>query len=268
MTRLILFTLLFSYSAHASSVDTISIYSTAMHRSYKCVVIKPDNYKSEKLNFPVIYLLHGYEGWYGNWISRVPQLKHYADQYNFILVCPDGGNSSWYFDSPVDSSMKYETYIGKEVPDYIDSHYRTIKNRKGRAITGLSMGGHGAFFLAFRHPERFGACGSMSGGMNMNSNRTRFDVYKRLGDTIKQAANWTNYSVLKVVEYYPEESLAIIMDCGSSDIFIKDNLELHEKMVRLKIPHDFIVRPGHHDWFYWRNAIRYQLLFFSIFFEK
>jgi S-formylglutathione hydrolase FrmB len=81
----------------------------------------------------------------------VPELKTYADEYKVLIVCPDGGNSSWYFDSPVDSTMKYETYIGKEVPDYIDAHYKTIKNRTARAITGLSMGGHGALFIAFRH---------------------------------------------------------------------------------------------------------------------
>ena len=104
-------------ASHAATVDTISIYSKAMHKEFKCVVIKPELNKKhagragKKTEFPVVYLLHGYDGWYSNWIIRVPQLKEYADQYKLMIVCPDGGNSSWYFDSPVDSTMKYETCL-------------------------------------------------------------------------------------------------------------------------------------------------------------
>jgi S-formylglutathione hydrolase FrmB len=157
--------------------------------------------------------------------------------------------------------MKYETYIGKEVPGYIDEHYKTIKDRKARAITGLSMGGHGGLFLGFRHADYFGACGSMSGGVDLNFSRNKFDVVKRIGDTINYASNWKNYSVINVVENYPKDSLAIIFDCGTEDFFYNNNHALHEKMVRLKIPHEYIERPGKHDWAYWRNAVQYQLLF-------
>ncbi|MBK7680490.1 MAG: esterase family protein [Chitinophagaceae bacterium] len=259
---------LFITNAKASIVDTVSIYSNAMHKEFKCVVIKPGSYKKNKTGFPVVYILHGYGGWYSNWLIRVPELKEYADQYQMMIVCPDGGNSSWYFDSPVDSTMKYETYIGKEVPGYIDEHYKTIKDRKARAITGLSMGGHGGLFLGFRHADYFGACGSMSGGVDLNFSRNKFDVVKRIGDTINYASNWKNYSVINVVENYPKDSLAIIFDCGTEDFFYNYNHALHEKMVRLKIPHEYIERPGKHDWAYWRNAVEYQLLFFSNYFTS
>lgn len=268
------FTIFFiSVSSNAATVDTISIYSNAMHKEFKCVVIKPAIYKKlahrdkENKSFPVVYLLHGYGGWYSNWLIRVPQLKDYADEFNLIIVCPDGGYSSWYFDSPIDTTMKYETYIGKEVPDYIDAHYNTIKNRTGRAITGLSMGGHGSLFLGFRHADFFGACGSISGGVDLNYSRNKFDVMKRIGDTISYADNWKRYSVINVVEIYPKDSLAIIFDCGLEDIFFNNNHTLHEKMVKLKIPHDYIERPGKHDWAYWRNSVGYQLLFFKNFFN-
>jgi len=257
-----------SFNINAASVDTIEVYSNAMQKSFKCVVIKPEKYKKEKLRFPVVYLLHGYDGWYSNWLIRVPQLSDYADEYNLIIVCPDGGKSSWYFDSPVDPAMRYETYIGKEIPEYIDAHYNTINDRKARAITGLSMGGHGSLFLAFRHSELFGACGSISGGVDLNSSHNKYDISKRIGDTINYASNWTNYSVLKVVEQSPKDTLAIIFDCGLSDPFFKDNKALHEKMLKLNIAHDYIERPGKHDWAYWRNSIQYQLLFFCKYFDK
>ena len=211
-----------------------SVYSNAMHQAFKCVVIKPNNYKKNKAAFPVVYLLHGYDGWYSNWIIRVPELTNWADEFNQIIVCPDGGKSSWYFDSPVDSTMKYETYIGIEVPAWIDAHYNTIKDRKGRAITGLSMGGHGALFLAFRHAGLFGACGSISGGVELYSSRNKFEIIKRLGDTILHRDNWINYSVLHIVETPPSETLQISIDCGIDDIFIQANRALHEKLLKLK----------------------------------
>ena len=34
------------------------------------------------------------------------------------------------------------------------------------------------------------------------------------------------------------------------------------------IPHDFYVRPGRHNWTYWNNSIKFQMLFFSNCFAK
>ncbi len=260
--------LLVSYFAMAGTVDTVSIYSHAMQKSKKCVVIKPSNYKKSKTFFPTVYLLHGYSGSYSDWIKKVPKLKEYADQFQVMIVCPDGDYSSWYFDSPVDTTMRYETYIGEEVPAYIDTHYKVIKNRNGKAITGLSMGGHGGIFLGFRHPSVFGACGSMSGGVDINDSRTRFDVSKRIGDTVRHADNWVKYNDLTVIEHYPKDSLAIIFDCGVDDFFYGGNKRLHQKMMQLKIPHDYIERPGKHNWDYWANAVQYQIYFFKNYFDR
>lgn len=255
------------FNLHAARVDTVTIYSKAMQKNIKCVVIKPGKIKSSTA-WPVVYLLHGYSGNFSNWITKVPALKQYATEYNIMIVCPDGDYSSWYFDSPVDSTMRYETYISKEVPEYIDAHYPTIKDRKARAITGLSMGGHGGLFLGFRHAAIFGACGSMSGGVDLNASRSKYDIIKRIGDTLSHADNWKQYSVTNIVEKYPTDSLAIIIDCGTEDFFYPINHSLHEKMLKLNIRHDYIERPGKHDWNYWSNAVKYQFLFFNDYFKK
>jgi len=260
--------ILFNATTNAAIVDTVSIYSNAMHKEYKAVVIKPDSYKKKKLAFPVVYLLHGHGGWYANWIIRVPDLKQQADKYNLIIVCPDGGYNSWYVDSPLDTTVKFETYISQEVPDYIDAHYTTIKDRKARAITGLSMGGHGGLFLGFRHAETFGASGSMSGGVNLRPFSKNWEITQMIGDTLNYADNWKKYSVINVIESYPKDSLAVIVDCGTEDFFYPVNHALHEKMLKLKIPHEYIERPGKHDWAYWKNAVQYQLLFFKNYFDK
>lgn len=255
--------------AVAATVDTVTVYSKAMHAGFKCVVIKPQSYKKgSTTSFPVVYLLHGWSGAYTDWINKVPVLKDYADKLDIMIVCPEGGYSSWYFDSPVDSAIRYETFIASEVPQFVDGHYRTKKNRRFRAITGLSMGGHGAFFIAFRHPGFFGACGSMSGAVELNAMKTKYDIMKRIGDTVTNAANWVNYSVDHIIENYPKDSLRIIFDCGTDDPFYKINHALHEKMLQLNIPHDYIERPGGHNWPYWYNAVKYQLLFFRDYFNQ
>jgi S-formylglutathione hydrolase FrmB len=266
-TLFLLFLLVTTWvNAFCATVDTLDIPSAAMKRSFKCVVIRP--VLEEGRQYPVVYLLHGFSGAYNNWIMKVPALKEYADEFNMIIVCPDGGYSSWYFDSPVDPAVKFETYIAEEVPAYIDTKYPTRKDRKGRAISGLSMGGHGGLFIGFRHADSFGACGSMSGGVDLSFSRNKFDVSKRIGDTIKYAENWKKYSVINVVEKKPLHPLEIIIDCGTDDFFYKNNRDLHEKMVKLKIPHEYIERPGNHGWPYWSNAVKYQLFFFHNYFGR
>lgn len=249
-------------------MDTVFIYSNSMQQQIKCVVIKPDIYKKRKLQFPVVYLLHGYGGWYSNWIIRVPELKIFADEFGEIIVCPDGAYASWYFDSPINDKMRYETYISNEVPHYIDSAYRTIADRHYRAITGLSMGGHGALFIAWRHSETFAAAGSMSGVVDLNESKNKYEIVKVLGDTIHFEDYWKNYSVINLVEKKPADSLAIIIDDGIDDIFIAANRRLHQKLLALKIPHEYIERPGKHSWDYWRYAVHFQLLFFKKFFDS
>jgi S-formylglutathione hydrolase FrmB len=73
---------------------------------------------------------------------------------------------------------------------------------------------------------------------------------------------------MKQMEKYPPDSIAVIVDCGVDDFLIEMSRAVHQKMMALKIPHDYIERPGKHDWNYWANAVRYQLLFFSNYFKS
>jgi len=268
LAKILVLTVLLAAELRAGTVDTVQIPSRAMDTAFFCVVIKPADYERSKQCYPVVYLLHGYGGWYANWLEREPALTDYADQYRVLIVCPEGGKNSWYLDSPVDSAIRFETYIATEVPDFIDAHYRTLPYRRGRAITGLSMGGHGALLIAFRHSSRFGACGSMSGLMDLRATSQRYELALRLGDISRHADNWKNYSVISAVESHPHDSLAIIVDCGTDDPFFPLNRRWHEKMLSLKIPHDYVERPGKHDWTYWKNAVRYQLFYFADYFER
>ena len=265
---LILSVCLWAQLVLAGAVDTVSVYSASMKKNIKCVIIKPDDYSSSGKKYAVVYLLHGHGGNYSQWPRLAPQLKEKVDQMQLIIVCPDGGYGSWYLDSPVDSSFRYETFAGKELIPYIDTHYRTQADKNHRAITGLSMGGHGGLFLGIRHPDLFGAVGSTSGGVDIRPFPKNWDLTKRLGDTICCRENWEKNTVINLVDGLKNGDLRLIIDCGVSDFFIQVNRNLHEKLLAMKIDHDYYERPGGHNNTYWKNSIDYQLMFFKKFFDE
>lgn len=269
MKRLkLFFLLLLGYlSTQAAKVDTLAVESQSMQKSIKNVIITPNQYSSQKNPFAVLYLLHGAGGNYASWIKRVPEIAGYADRYNLIIVCPDAASTSWYFDSPIDSSMKYETYVAKELVPWIDENYKTISNKSGRAITGLSMGGHGALYLAFRHPDIWGAAGSMSGGLDFRPFPQKWDIALRLGSYEANKGRWDKYTVINMIPLLKDSNLKLIIDCGVNDFFLAGNRQMHTKLLEANIPHDYIERPGEHNWDYWANAIKYQLLFFNDYFN-
>ncbi len=263
MNQLLLtFFLFFSLQLNAGKVDTISIYSNAMQKVIKSVVITPDVYERANEKFPVVYLLHGYSANYAQWINAAPQLQQKADELNMILVCPDGGFNSWYFNSPVDSNVKYETFISKELVSYMDHNYKTISNKNGRAVTGLSMGGHGGLYLSIKHKDVFGAAGSICGGVDIRPFPNNWDLQKQLGDTVCCKQNWKTHTVINLVDELKNGELKLIIDCGLGDFFLEVNRTLHQKLMSLNIDHDYIERPGMHNKEYWGSAIDYHLLFF------
>jgi S-formylglutathione hydrolase FrmB len=262
---------LLGMQAFAGNVDTIQIQSNYLKKATKFVVIQPSNQGQQnntKERYPVVYLLNGYGGDYGQWPITTPQLKKTADDLKIIFVCPDGGIGSWYFDSPIDSSIRYESYITKELVPYIDANFPTKTEPKSRAITGLSMGGHGALYLAIRHSDLFGAAGSTSGGVDFRPFPNRWDIKKALGEYEQNKERWYEYTVMRQVEMLKNNQLAMIIDCGIDDFFMPMNRALHEKLLQLKIDHDYIERPGEHNHIYWGSSIDFQILFFHQFFQK
>jgi len=268
MKRIVLFFWFLSISIFLSGakVDTLNVYSKSMNKMTKACVVVPEAYSENGKPFPVLYLLPGYGTDYASWVRYFPQIKEFSDNYNMIMIGVDGGLSSWYFDSPIDPKMKYETYITSELICFIDSSLNTVKDRSGRAITGLSMGGHGALYLAMRHQDIFGAAGSMSGGVDFRPFPDNWELSKTLGTKALYPENWNNNTVLSQLYLCRKDKLSIIIDCGVDDFFIEANRKLHENMLYLNIDHDYIERPGKHNGQYWANSFQYQLLFFHNYF--
>lgn len=259
--------------AFAAKVDTLQIESKAMGKIYKAAVVTPKSYAKSKANYPVLYLLHGAYGHFGDWLKNTPNknlVADLADQYNLIVVMPEGDTFSFYLDSPVNAASQFETFITQEVIQQVDANYRTITAKNGRVITGLSMGGHGALYLSSKHPELFCAAGSMSGVVDMNLmlspdnlERTKNLLTPIFGDAVLLPETYARYAVLDKIDLIQTNKMPLIIDCGVDDFLIESNREFHRRLVYSKIPHEYTERPGAHTWEYWNNALPFHLLFFS-----
>ena len=134
------------------------------------IVYLPPGYEQQKkMRYPVVYLLHGYNGYgVGNrgWIREggnfnvetISRLTTEKKISPMIIVMPDGSNrfgGSIYTNSI--TTGNWEDYIVSELVAFIDKNYRTLAKVESRGIAGHSMGGYGALKLAMKHPDVFGA---------------------------------------------------------------------------------------------------------------
>lgn len=261
--------------SQAAKVDTLDIPSAVMQKNLRAGVVLPTSYAKGKAMYPVVYLLHGGSGRFSDWLIKTPDkmlVQGLADQYNVIIVTPEGEELSGYIDSPVQKDNQFETYITKEVIEKIDNTYRTIRDRKGRVITGLSMGGHGALYLSARHPDLYCAAGSMSGALDLNRTNWKIspEVDKQMAPRFERILGpvgtnpdyYAANSVVNMADKLKSNGLPLIIDCGVDDFLIEPNRELHRRLVYNKTPHEYSEYPGAHTWEYWENSLPYHLLFF------
>lgn len=246
----------------AAEVDTISVRSISMDKEIKNVVILPDGYTQNGTPCPVVYTLHGHGGDYRSWVRYMPGIMELADRYDIMVVCPDGENS-WYFDSPVDTTYRYETYICEELVHHIDNRFNTLSDRTGRAVFGASMGGHGSLFLACMHPDLWSAAISSSGCLDLRPFPDAFNISERLGTIEEDPDNWENYSVTNMIHLLEGEELNLFIDCGVDDFLYQINKDFHEKLLERKVPHTYMEMPGRHVVSYWRRSLEYQFTFLN-----
>lgn len=249
----------------AYQLDVKQIAATNMAQSHPANIILPDSYSQSDRRYPVLYLLHGHGGDYQNWVTETA-VARLADQYNIIVVTPDGNTDKWYTDSPINKQSRYRSYIAQDVVSYIDQHYRTIATPAGRAISGLSMGGYGALHIGLQHPELFGALGSTSGGVDPRGFAGKWGLNEVLGDPATHADNWQAAAIVSQIAALQQHGQLLYLDCGSDDFFIEVNRQLHQTLRTNNISHYYAEWPGSHNWDYWRASIQYQMVFFHQFF--
>jgi S-formylglutathione hydrolase FrmB len=141
-------------------------------------ILLPADYDAHpRQRYPVLWLWHGTSGGAQDWTSEPGRAQDITAGLPLIVVMPDAGvnsnGGSWFTDWVNGGRYgppKWETWHIDHLLPWVDSQLRTIDDRSGRAIAGLSQGGFGAMSYAARHPEFFVAAASFSGAVDIAAN--------------------------------------------------------------------------------------------------
>lgn len=247
------------YSHRSVRIQTIQFESRLMKRVLPYSVILPPGYDlitERKTRYPVLYLLHGWSGSYSSWLAS-SALSEYAAAHRLIIVMPEGGNG-WYTDSATNESDKYESYLIQELIPEVDSRFRTINMRGGRAVAGYSMGGYGALKLGLKFPEQFVFSGSMSGALDAAARTDDDSIMRAFGPP--ESPTRTSNDLWKLAREYPSTRFSLLphfyMDCGTEDPWLASNRELAAIFLERRITHEYRQLHGGHGWPYWDRQLR------------
>jgi S-formylglutathione hydrolase FrmB len=256
-----------------AEIVTVQFRSQIIGQPLPYQALLPPDYSASVTRYPVLFMLHGLTGRYTDWFTRT-NLADYAARYRLIIITPDG-RDSWYMDSAAVPTDKYETYFFSELLPDVDDRFRTIKDRRGRGVAGLSMGGYGALKFALKHPGQFGFAASMSGALDA---ATRTDenpgfAWDFLRPSILAAYGAKNNPAREANDLHllarnltPSQIGALpflYFDCGAEDGFLETNRDLAAIFLMKKIPHEYRQLPGGHDWGYWDKQAREILRLFA-----
>ncbi len=152
-------------------VTDVAFFSESLQREMHINIVLPRGYHDSGKNYPVLYLCHGFTSNYHEFVNvGVPE---YLNRFEMIAVMVDVGNSSYanWAESSDGRPLNFADHVCKDVIGYVDSHYRTIAERKGRAINGISMGANGAITMGLTYPHLFCSIAGHSGGYSMDGAR-------------------------------------------------------------------------------------------------
>ena len=256
-----------------------TVKSTILNRNVNYSLYLPADYDRSERTYPVVYLLHGYTDDNTAWL-QFGEINRYADKAiadgtipPMIIVMPDA-DSSFYINS-YDGKEKYEDFFVNEFIPSIEKTWRIKAQKRFRGVAGLSMGGYGTMIYALKYPELFAAAAPLSAAFFADDDvtntsddswdRTFGQLYGRsLKGKDRLTKTWYENSIPKLVETKSADDLKKVrywIDCGDDDFLVKGNCNLHIMLKEKKVPHEFRVRDGVHDWNYWRTGITDALKF-------
>lgn len=233
-----------------------------------CAILPPSYDAGKSRRYPVLYFLHGLGGneqflvTSGGW-NLIEDLWQQHKIGEFLIVTPDAG-ASFYINSR-DGRVHYEDFVIREFIPFIDHAYRTSALRRSRGIAGVSMGGYGALHLAFRHPELFASVSANSAALLDKLPDVRvadpqesplLRVLRAFG-TPPDPALWRRNDPLALARNARLAGLKIYFDCGTEDDFgfFRGASVLDKILSTRKIPHEFHLYPGSHNWQYFASHL-------------
>ena len=258
-------------------LEKINFFSEIRQKNTPLILVRPSaeaNDGSSGGPWPVVFMLHG--AWDGpqTWVNNMgaDALVELANEFNILLVLPDGEPFGWYLDG---QETKIESFLVDELLPAILSRPEADKTRVG--ILGLSMGGHGALSLALKHPSIFKAAGSMSGVLDLTAhagggkNRSldaQLGLDKVLGPAGAQGERWKASSVRGLTESLGQTEgwgqRPLIISVGLEDhLTLAENKAYHQLLLKQNQEHIYIEEIGGHSWDFWSAQVPIHLEFIS-----
>ena len=240
---------------------------------------------SDAADRPVLWLLHGGDDDFRSWTDcgEAEELTRALDAW---VLMPDCGPAGWYTDwfrsDPAPGTQRWETYHLVELREWFETTRRTRRDRGGRAVVGLSMGGFGALTYSARHPELFGFCAAFSPAADIVD--PDFGVFVDAlsalnggepgciwGDRLLHLDNWRAHNPVDLAERLASAELHLRtrdgrsggpFDGGTADDLVERAVwhtacTMHRRLDELGIEHLWLDEgPGAHDWPYWISDLR------------
>ena len=214
-------------------------------------------------NYPVLYLMHGAGGDENAWseLGRAAQILDNliatGKAKPMIVVMPNGNTDCQAAPGEWSRGMYQPTFMGSvnqkaiatmdesfmDIVKYVESHYKVAKNKKNRAICGLSMGGGHTFATSKRYPDTFNYIGLFSAGLHISGDRTK-SFYQLLQENTEVQKQLARLFASKPALYW----IAI----GKTDFLYQQNSDLRKYLDEKGYPYEYLETDGGHIWRNWR----------------
>ncbi len=221
-------------------------------------VYLPPGYGTTNQRYPVVYALHGGGGKLAEWAAyglfdAADAAMHTGALLPFIIVLPQGDVSYWANWSGV--GPRWGDYLAYEVVWQVDAAFGTVRSPAARAIGGLSMGGWGALYQAFTHPDIFGIVAASSPNFYPDDNNLKF---------LGTGGEFASKNPLALAATAPGlASLRIWLDVGQTDPWAESVTALHATLQVRGVAHTWNLNPGGHNGAYWALHIPDYLRFYA-----
>ena len=253
---------LYKEATHKGNLEHVWYYSAENDMERRMYVYTPYGYDAKgKKKYPVLYLLHGGGGDEDAWstLGRTCQiLDNLIEQGKAVpmLVVMPNGNPNQYAASTLQIPVKqdvrqyasgfdnYSSLVADILP-YVESHYNVIKNRTGRAVAGLSMGGGQSFYIGLRNIDVFANIGIFSSGLlgGSGAGQAAFDPEAQMPGLISNPAKYNKLDLFYI-------------SCGEQDNRIGGTKEFVDQLNALGYKNVFYeTYPGGHEWRVWRRNL-------------
>lgn len=228
-------------------------------------LILPDSFDENSpslADYEVLLLLHGIADDSSGW-ARYTNVETLVREKPLVVVMPSAGRS---FYTNMDNGQAYYSYLTEELPHYLEKLFHLDLSSKKMLVAGNSMGGFGAFKLAFLNPQRFRAALCLSGVLSLQifnlqnpspeqkSLHHEFDLIFGGLDTLpgsdNDPATWLEKARLNQ-DNLPELSMA----CGTEDALLPSSRWFYQQALNQGLPITYRESSGGHDWLFWGKQL-------------